>query len=461
MEAREADVHNFSTSPSQHRLPTVSGIEALQNAAANARGIPSSLPALDAILVNNHNGLSFATPGIQRGHVTEVFGPPGVGKTTLGLQAAVNAVHSVEEDSNVLWVNTGSPLVENRLDELMKSYLVPQNQDLPSSPPEPTDNDALLDEKFTYLDAHTLPRLLTLFLHPPASLPSPQTCLIVVDDLSNLLLGGFTRAPKKLKPDAPAAVRDKFEKQAALSRFQVIESLASAMSKMAVLRNIAVLVLTNATTSLKSSNKATLKPAMSSQAWESAIHTRIMLYRDFPDEAQLAEMQDAGAVGLRNAEVQRIARKEIFTNPVPFVITPGGLRELTQSHVGSQAQPLLEHSGVTEATHHDVEEKELSMLPVELSQPSQLPSPTQPKKRKAFEIADSEDEDEDHAEVSDPDEPRLPSMDLVSRFKKDEMILESHEMALLRRDRYARIRGSEDEIPLPSSDVEDDADGPR
>jgi hypothetical protein len=406
-------------------------------------------------LVNNQNGLSLATPGIQRGHVTEVFGPPGVGKTTFGLQAAVNAVHSAEENCHVLWINTGSPLVEKRLEELMNGYTIPLSSDLSSSPPEPVDVDSLLDQKFTYLDAHTLPILLTVFLHPPASLPSPQTCLIVVDDLSNLLLGAFSRIPKNPQPSAPPAVREKLEKQAASKRFQVMESLATAMSKMAALRNIAVLVLTNSTTSLKGSNRATLKPALSSQAWESAIHTRVMLYRDFADEAQMAEVQDGEVLRLRYAEVQRMARKEVFTSRVPFVISSGGLRELVLS-AANQVQPVPESSSMAEAVQAD--DDDLPFLPVEFSQPSQLQSPTQHKKRKAIEIADSEDDD-DEGNETDPDEPHLPQMHLVPRGVDDEMILEIHETALLRRERHARIRGSEDDLPVPSSDAEEDVAG--
>jgi hypothetical protein len=459
MEDREPDIHNFSPPSSQHRLPTVTGIEALQNATANSRGIPTGLSALDAILVNNSNSkLSIATPGIQRGYVTEVFGPPGVGKTTFGLQASVNAVHSTEKDSHVLWVNTGSPLIESRLDDLMKSHAISSKSDSPSSPMEPLDIDSLLDEKFTYLDAHTLPRLLTIFLHPPPSLPSPQTCLIIVDDLSNLLLGAFSRPPKNLKASAPAPVRERFEKQAASKRFQIIENLAAAMSKMAAIRNIAVVVLTNATTNLKSSNRATLKPALSSQAWESAVYTRILLYRDFVDEAQLAEAHSVRSLGLRYAEVQRIAKKDFVTNPVPFVISSGGLQELAFPETVNQAQIFSQFNGVAEAISGNLDD-DLPLLPAELSQPSQLQSPLQPKKRKAFEIADSEEDDEEDAMVSDSDEPQLPRMNMVPCGKDDEMLLETHEMALLRRDRYARIRGSEDEIPLPSSDAEEDVAG--
>ncbi|KIX94646.1 uncharacterized protein Z520_09692 [Fonsecaea multimorphosa CBS 102226] len=460
MPDRETDIHNFSTSPSQHRLPTVSAIDALRNISAKFKGISCSLPALDAILANGRsNGLSIATTGIQRGHVTEVYGPPGVGKTTFGLQAAVNAIRSSHEDSHVLWVDTGSPFTKERLDDLMRSYTVPADTDLPSSPPEPVEAELLLDDKFTHLNAYTLPRLLTVFLHPPHSFPSSKTCLIVIDDLSNLLLGSFSRNPRNLKASAPAGVKEKFEKQALSKRFQVIENLGAAMSKMAALKNIAVLVLTNATTSLRSRHRAALKAAMASHAWDSAVHTRIMLYRDFADDGQVINISGTQSLGLRYAEVQRMAWKDLCTNPVPFAILSKGIRQLSPAISPGQAQVDTDSSDAVEIFNTDKEDN-LPLLPAELSQRSQGDMPAQSKKRKITEIADSEDEIEENGieMPSDFDEPELPRMDLVPLALMDEMILETHETALLRRDRYARIRGSEDEIPAPSSDLAEEAD---
>lgn len=450
----DADIHNFSTSPSQHRLPTVSGIEALKSASAKAKGIPSSLPALDALLLPND--LSIATPGIQRGHVTEVFGPPGVGKTTFALQVAVNALHSSSDESHVLWVNTGSPLIEKRLHEILEASQLRDETNQSSSPFDPGDigTEPLLDEKFMYLEAYTLPRLLGLFLHPTRSLPSPKTCLIVVDDLSNLLLGSFSRNPKILKPAAPAAVREKMEKRAAGKRFQIIESLASAMSKTAALKNLAVLVLTSATMNLKSGQKATLKPALSSQAWDTAVHTRIMLYRDFADEQQEAEIAQVEARGLRYADAQRLARKEVYRSPVPFVILPGGLHPLTPAIPSSDLELADEMNG----TEGPLLEDGLPLLPMELSQQSQS------KKRKVIEIADSEDEDDDHGDRldSDLDEPQLPRMLLrggSASNNDEEMILDAHELVVLRSYRYASIRGSEDALGASISSSEGEEEG--
>ncbi|KAK4935901.1 hypothetical protein LTR10_023113 [Elasticomyces elasticus] len=447
MDHRDADVHNFS--PTQHRLPTVSGIEALQNATANAKGISSCLPALDAALLPSE--LSIATPGIQRGVVTEIFGPPGVGKTTFGLQVAVNALHTTHDQSHVLWVNTGSPLIQARLGQLIAGY-EPSNKSSSDTPPAPNIN-SLLNQKLTYLEAHTLPRLLTVFLHPTRSLPSPKTCLIVVDDLSSLLLGSFSRNARNLKPAAPAAIKEKLEKRAAGRRFQIIESLGAAMSKMAAIRNIAILVLTNSTISLKHGQKAGLKPALSSQAWDTAVHTRIMLYRDFPNSEQASQLARLETSALRYAEVQRLARKEFYSQPVPFVILTSGFRQLNLPGLKHDDEHAVEPNG---AEPHPAPVN-LPLLPDELSQPSQA------KKRKAVEIADSEeDEDEDEAgdeaDQSEPDEPDLPALHTrvqQSSQKEEEMILDAHETAMLRAARYASFRGSEDAIPEPSSESEE------
>lgn len=459
MEDQGVDVHKDSPSPPQHRLPTVSGIEALRNATAKAKGISSGLPALDSLLLPR--GLSIAIPGVQRGCVTEVFGPPGIGKTTFGLQVAANALCASDDGSHVLWVDTGSPLIADRLWQIIGAHQETNGVGPPSSHPQPSKIESLLEEKFVYLDAHSPPRLLTLFLHPTRSFPSSKTCLIVIDDLSNLLLGSFSRAARALKPAAPAAVKEKWEKRAAGRRFQIIENLAAAMSKMAALRNTAILVLTNATISLRAGQKAILKPALSSQAWDTAIHTRIMLYRDLPDGEQESEMSLTKSKDLRYAEVQRLAGKDVYSPSVPFVIVPAGLHGLSLSSSDSEPEPATatETRDTTNgAKRPTAPDEDLLLLPVELSQPSQ------PLKRKAMEIADSEDEDELDltGDFHEPELPPMASREGDASPKEDEMILDAHETAVLRSYRYASIRGSEDAIPISSSDMEEDIeDDPR
>jgi predicted ATP-dependent serine protease len=81
----DRDVHNFSSS-SSHRLPTVSASAALLKlTSGQTKAVSTGLPHLDQILYGKTPGVSGAgSGGFSRGQVIEVYGPPGVGKTTLG-----------------------------------------------------------------------------------------------------------------------------------------------------------------------------------------------------------------------------------------------------------------------------------------------------------------------------------------------------------------------------------------
>jgi len=97
----DKDITNLSSSPArklsslsityladlQDRLPTRSAAEALQTVTSSTyKPISVSLPTLDALLQGQKpapKGAEDALPGgLSRGQITEVYGPPGVGKTT-------------------------------------------------------------------------------------------------------------------------------------------------------------------------------------------------------------------------------------------------------------------------------------------------------------------------------------------------------------------------------------------
>jgi KaiC/GvpD/RAD55 family RecA-like ATPase len=65
----------------------VSAAQALQDLEGdNSRFIPTRLAALDASLSPGLHGVEHG--GIQKGHVTDIWGPPGVGKTAFGYEYA-------------------------------------------------------------------------------------------------------------------------------------------------------------------------------------------------------------------------------------------------------------------------------------------------------------------------------------------------------------------------------------
>lgn len=80
-----------------HRLPTVSAAQALEDfEGTQNHHISTGLPVLDA------------SNGIQKGSVTEIWGPPGVGKTAFGIQLTANCLR---EGGGVVWMAfTGCPL---------------------------------------------------------------------------------------------------------------------------------------------------------------------------------------------------------------------------------------------------------------------------------------------------------------------------------------------------------------
>ena len=70
------------------RMPTVSAVQALQDLnSPGTRSISTGLPGFDCALQNREAPSLDAVNqygGVSRGQVTEVYGPPGVGKTAFG-----------------------------------------------------------------------------------------------------------------------------------------------------------------------------------------------------------------------------------------------------------------------------------------------------------------------------------------------------------------------------------------
>jgi len=69
-------------------LPTVSAAQALSDLKSSpSRVISTGIPQLDSLLQNQDAPSQFeelVCGGVSRGQVTEIHGPPGVGKTAFG-----------------------------------------------------------------------------------------------------------------------------------------------------------------------------------------------------------------------------------------------------------------------------------------------------------------------------------------------------------------------------------------
>jgi hypothetical protein len=120
---------SFLILPSKHdrlqyidRLPSISASEALRQLRdSGSRTIPTGLDELDVKLAGS--GISsYGRGGIVRGQLTEIFGPPGCGKTALAYgifgpcRTVPNyarlqiAAHSLREDSHIVWIGMFSQL---------------------------------------------------------------------------------------------------------------------------------------------------------------------------------------------------------------------------------------------------------------------------------------------------------------------------------------------------------------
>lgn len=69
-------------------MPTVSAAQALSDLKSSpSRVISTGVPQLDSLLQNQDASASSHDAGhggVSRGQVTEIYGPPGVGKTAIG-----------------------------------------------------------------------------------------------------------------------------------------------------------------------------------------------------------------------------------------------------------------------------------------------------------------------------------------------------------------------------------------
>ncbi|KZM21028.1 uncharacterized protein EKO05_0011135 [Ascochyta rabiei] len=298
--------------PWSHRLPTVSASQALQSLhARGARTVPTGLGQLDRLLAPRSLPGHDARGGYARGKVTEVYGPPGVGKTSLLLQAASNAL---DEGQRVYWIDAAcAPLVPQRLHEIRQHAH-------PNHPSELSPHQ--LRSHFHHLAAPTLAHILALFMHPPPSFPHPGASLVVIDSLSTLIDNAYPRNPAdriKNKTDQ--------SKWAAGRRYSVINDLIAAFTNFAALHHVALLVTCQTITRIRGPSRALLVPAIAGLEWENGIATRLLLFRDWLPQ-QPARLQNARFAALVKLNGLTLADEGGVGNVVPFAIERHGLRDL-------------------------------------------------------------------------------------------------------------------------------------
>ncbi|KAL2052373.1 hypothetical protein ABVK25_007245 [Lepraria finkii] len=324
-----SDTNNFSSS-SPHRLPTLSASQALQNLSSNPRRpISTGLSSLDAALQGRDHDASSqgALPGgLSRGELTEVYGPPGVGKTALAMQISASVLHS---GGSVVWVDAAYRLVGSRLNEIISCFSNSQNQTAACSQPLTNTSDLL--DRFHHYTTPTLPHLLALLTHQATSFPPPNTSLIVIDSFSTLFALAFPKTMESTdNPQTPAKKSDAAQ-WAGSRKWAVMGDFISKIGRHAATTNIAILLTGQTTTRIRSKTEAVLHPAISGTGWDSVLGTRVVLFRDWTFQiTETPSSQGEYVPGVRFAGVVKAkgVSYEGVGKVVALRIEKGGLREI-------------------------------------------------------------------------------------------------------------------------------------
>jgi len=179
---------------------------------------------------------------------------------------------------------------------------LPEDREPPSSPPTARSIDDLLDN-FGHFLAPTLPHLLALLLHPSLNFPAEKTSLIVVDSISTLFATAFPRAIDAVDGRQATGKKNDITQWAASRRWSVMGDFVSKLGKLAVTRNIAVLLTSQTTTKVRAETGALLHPAVSGTAWDGGIASRIVLFRDWPPQQEGSQEEANRVRGVRYAGV--------------------------------------------------------------------------------------------------------------------------------------------------------------
>ncbi|KAG7125065.1 DNA repair protein rhp55 like [Verticillium longisporum] len=262
-----------------HRLPTVSAADALEDLDdATSRYVSTGLPDLDEALgsasaaCDDHHRPTAASKragGIPRGQVAEIWGPPGVGKTALGIQLVANAL---SDGHAAVWVDCSFSVCGQRLKDVAQAIREARST---GSASEPT-TSGLIAEKFTHYSCPTLAHLIALLCRPTATTLPKDTAVVVVSSLSTLVNHAFPKSSEH----RPGPQLGKGPSLAA-RRLQTLQHVVSALQKLAATRNCAAVVLTQCATKMQAESGATLVPAINANVWEQGVSTRLVVFKDW------------------------------------------------------------------------------------------------------------------------------------------------------------------------------------
>ncbi|KAL7789009.1 P-loop containing nucleoside triphosphate hydrolase protein [Trichoderma ceciliae] len=265
------DIASFDTSSSTHRLPTVPASQAWEDLKAGpAAHISTGLEALDCALLGLDSADSQDAAlqgGIKRGQVTEIWGPPGCGRTALGIQLAANALC---DGNGVVWVDCFQKLQAKRIAGVLKR--VKEARSLAGT----GDAQDVDPSKLVQYSCMTLPHLLALISRPTTATIAPDVSLIIISSPSALINPSLPRSLEGRGNAKPAKGPTPSSK-----RLQGLQFIINTLQKLAATKDCAVVLLSQCATKMRGEQRATLIPSINTTVWEQGVSSRLVLFRDW------------------------------------------------------------------------------------------------------------------------------------------------------------------------------------
>ncbi|TKA77081.1 hypothetical protein B0A55_03567 [Friedmanniomyces simplex] len=345
--------------PSSHRLPTVSASEALQELQTAApEAISTTLPALDSLL---SGAATSTTGGLERGKITELWGPKGAGKAALLLQIAARELC---RGNRVVWIDGASPLSMSRLDSTLE-----RQASAVSGTPATSEDVGKHMESFLHHRLPTLSHLLALILHPRPHFPSPGTSLMVIRGFNTLVDLDY---PRVLFASSGKTQQQKWQ---AGRRYAVLGTLVAGLNKLAVLNNFAIAVTTGCASRVRTDSGlgSALVPGVGGAEWDGGVWNRLVLFRDF----------ECRFVGVQKCQGRTLISREQI------------------GETGKVVGFAIEHDGTVR------QQGSTGGVAIEDPRNKVIRSPPKPRKRVIDEVADSEGEEADEYGWAETDEEAL------------------------------------------------------
>ncbi|KAF4977589.1 hypothetical protein FZEAL_5903 [Fusarium zealandicum] len=307
------------------RLPTVSASQALDELRDDASNhISTGLEDLDQALYgagsvdsqdSTHRG------GIHRGQVTEIWGPPGTGKTALGLQLTANALC---DGDGVVWVDCFQAVQHDRLKTVIGAVRTRRQGHTPEETLASVDDgDA---GRFYHYSCLTLPHFVALVSRPTTKSIPASSSLVIISSLSALVNSALPKSH-----DGRATSKPGKGPSSSTKRMQALQAIMNALHKLAATRNCAVVILSQCATKMHAESGATLTGAVNATVWEQGVSTRLVMFRDWV-------WQENRLVSVFLAGLQKVDGKtsqESVENVVAFRVELDGVAQVPYDAIRS------------------------------------------------------------------------------------------------------------------------------